>query len=151
MLGLVLVVYTLTGPIIDENKKSLALLPIYMSLWFGIHVLAALSERVLRRLHLFFDEDGCVGEKEYGDGYRAWSWIIISAGYLFLAFSRVLVGGSYSALGIGYYGILTQATAEFASRKGSSRPKDKSRVTEALRKLLERCRSWLPKPVPVPS
>ena len=45
---------------------------------------------LLRAFHQFFDEETVLGEKEWGDGYSAWSETAIGLGLLIAAFRDLL-------------------------------------------------------------
>lgn len=107
------------------------------------------TERLLKQLHKAFESRDRLLYKDWEDGYNAWA-IVIVAGLLIsfnlrsdfldnwpIYFATILLAfDGYSA---------------FIDRKKNERKKGRFGVTEAMRKLLDKCRSWLPKPIPTPT
>ncbi len=107
---------------------------------------------VLKQLHTFFDPDEAENsDKLYHDGY--YSWGVITASIIFVIFRIIYIDStltsSFMEQGIGqglYIGYLA-----FVSRRRGSGKKKKAVTSSALEKLLERCRDFLPQPIPAPN
>ncbi len=107
---------------------------------------------VLRQLHFFFDPDEAnSSDKLYHDGY--YSWGVITASVIFVIFRIIYIDStltsSFMEQGIGqglYIGYLA-----FVSRRRGSGKKKKAVTSSALEKLIERCRDFLPQPIPAPN
>lgn len=114
-------------------------------------ILMLLIGITLVAFHILIDpEEAFRTEKEYSSGYTAWadSGTCIILFILFLTIDSQMI--SYVSLFV-FFAQFGQTIKEFESRKkGNSRRRDNKMTSEVLDKLLERCRSWLPQPQPVP-
>lgn len=106
---------------------------------------------ILEVLHAKIDPERYFAEKDFSCGHIAWGHTILS----FIAISLALFDRTSSFVwhywGLGFFAFIPNAYRAFIFRRKYDRTDKKQTVSEALRKLIERCRSWLPKPAPLPS
>ena len=126
--------------------------PVALSVLISIPVLSYGTTLLLRELHKFLDERGFKKtDKLYSDGHFAWAQLLaglgLAIGGYFLYNYPVVCSYLFTTSGL----LLPMAYYGFNIRGAGQKNRDKKGMTEALRKLLERCSSWLPKPASIPS
>jgi hypothetical protein len=98
--------------------------------------------------HWFFDPEGAVtSDKQYENGYVAWSFALIGTLLTVLGI-RIPFWGSHILITMGILHLACHSYMAFSARKRGN-PRNKKYTTDALAKLLERCKEWLvPRPIP---
>lgn len=103
--------------------------------------------KVLRIIHLKLDpERALIEDRQYQEGYKAWGSISLGL----FAFVIYISEPWYMANWIFFYSALYLGNYELYRRRRYTNNR-KRKTSEALVKLLEKCRTWIPKPVPSPS
>lgn len=133
--------------------KAIEMISVFLLLIFLSNLTLIIVGVLLFCLHYFFDRHAAMEvDKEYGDGYSAWSEIMVA---LFLIVSSRFYSTytlTWACTVIGILSITYVPRQFYMRRRGKPRRRKKEATSDALQKLLERCGSWLRprKPVPVP-
>lgn len=107
--------------------------------------------RLLELAHSFIDHERFYGSKDFSCGHLAWGQVIFSVVLLCYALLDKSSPLAFYSWELGFFAIVPNAYGEFATRRKFDNNKKKQTASETLRKLVERCQSWLPKPTPIPS
>jgi len=102
---------------------------------------------LLVNIHDFFDEDWVYSERLYEPGHLAWAAVLIGFSYTTLGY-RLGYDELQVAFTINGVFMFSHGLWHFMIRRKGSNTEKKEGVSEALQKLIERCRHWLPKTVP---
>ena len=148
-------VSTISASDLDELKSiTLTQLVIALPLYLLISVIllvvvfsmSLLTAAILKRLHIFLDREGALAsDKLFSDGYYAWSAALV--GMVCLGLSYV---GINILIGWGLIFLTIFSPESFLERKRNDSKREPAGLTAAMRRLLERCKSWLPHPAPAP-
>ncbi len=129
----------------DLLSTTIGLLFVIISSTFIINTVAWLLEQ----FHRFLDYEGAISrDKLYDNGSRAWGMVLISTIFVVasLIVKQSFIGGAF--LFAGFVGLAVTYSIFVLRRKGNTKKRE-SYATEAIMRLLQRCRGWL-KPLPQP-
>lgn len=98
---------------------------------------------VLYVLHKFFDMEGLTRQdRDYSYGHYAWSVLICIFTVTYLG-TTDYVNKAYMVVGVSNIPVIYFV---FCERREGNRNKRKKKVSERLKALIEKCKSWLNKP-----
>ncbi len=131
---------------------SVGILVIYSLVLIILNIIAKLiAIMILKKLHRFFDPEGEANpDKLYTDGNKAWAKVVVGIIFLIIGIKEQIFLLSIVFIYLGTSDIIQEATMAFIERRKSNTKREKRGVTEALRKLLDKCKAWLPNPLPRP-
>lgn len=138
---------------VEPTEENLWVIILYGATTIAIwYLLKNPVASILQHLHRFFDlEEASSKEKLFEDGYKCWAEVTVSV--LFIAigisFPQFFWAQLAYKIGVGAFGV--QVYEDFVNRRKGQGRKRKNVVTAALQALLERCKDFLPRPIPEPS
>lgn len=131
-------------------EGGLMVIPISAGLYYGFKLFMEpfVAEQLIT-IQLFFDPEYIHRDPAYEPNHLAWASILIGISYTILGFR---LGMEHVSLSFVFTGSLafSHGLWHFFVRHRTHKNQDKEPVSEALKKLLARCRSWLPMPTPTP-
>lgn len=132
-----------------DGSNSLFEIPLVLAASLTYFVVAGWMGIVLQWLHVFFDKAGAQApDKLYENGYKCWGDVVATGAFFVLGtylFPDILAENfiEQSSLQLGMMGYL-----DFVVRRKGPGSKRKKGVTAALQALLERCKDFIPRPIP---
>jgi len=134
--------------ILRVPDAGLVIIPLLVLFIYGRQFLEPMIAEMLLIIQLFLDPDLRDRERSYEPNHLAWASIFIATSYILLGYRLQMENVSLAFLLDGSMSF-SHGIWHFFVRKKNEINKKEQDVTENLKKLLERCRSWLHLPRPV--
>ena len=128
---------------------GLPVLLITLVLYFSHHYFEFIVADMLVTVHLFFDHQWIQREHRYEPNHLGWASVLIGVSYTLLGYRLDMEHFSLAFVIIGSLAF-SHGLWHFFVRGRIDRKQKKESMIAALKKLLDRCRHWLPLPVPTP-
>jgi len=140
---------TYVSSIGKDNPASLTDFLLYLTAIVSYLFVSFGFAAILMQLHTFFDKEGATAKDQiYENGYKCWGDVVTTVLYIGMGASIAPKILSANLIEAGMFQLGMIGYLDFVVRRKGTGNKRKKGVTAALQALLERCKDFIPRPIP---